>query len=518
MRKIIFVLLFLLSNNISFAADKFALTGNWISTSTWSNTSGGSPGASIPTISDNAIFDVNSSNVIINGSAICKSLNFTNYSGILNTSGIKNATLNIDASSTWTGTVNITGNSNVNRLYLYYGTITNSTPGTAVINNNGATVNLNYIDFRDINFTTPIDLSSNSSGDCGGNTNITFTLSQDQHWINTSGSNWSDTTSWTSRVPLPQDDVYMDCFFNASQSVTADMPRLGKTIDWTGATGSPNFLLSTPVLIFGGLNLTGVGTFVPSTKNFHFYGRNSFSLDLAGSTIYAPAFYMINGNITFNSDINCSAKLDIRHGSINANNFNVTTPIIESYQGGNRTLIMGNGTWNITGSATILNLGGSTIICNSSLIEISSISSDSKTLSMGANTFNNLTIYGGGVGSVRISGNNTFNSLTVYPPKLVTFINGTTQKMNIFSAIGNESNRITLNSTAASGSFSYLSDLDGGINTLKYCDISDITANATAAKWRAFNLTNTHLRTAGFQTTTPIVIFSNITLENVTVE
>ncbi len=50
------------------------------------------------------------------------------------------------------------------------------------------------------------------------------------------GGNWS-ASSWTTRVPLPHDDVYLGNAFAASQTVTADMPRLGRSIDWTGATG-----------------------------------------------------------------------------------------------------------------------------------------------------------------------------------------------------------------------------------------------------------------------------------------
>jgi hypothetical protein len=41
--------------------------------------------------------------------------------------------------------------------------------------------------------------------------------------------NWSDPTAWTSRVPLPQDDVMIKAT-PAKTVLTADMPRLGRNI------------------------------------------------------------------------------------------------------------------------------------------------------------------------------------------------------------------------------------------------------------------------------------------------
>jgi hypothetical protein len=122
-----------------------------------------------------------------------------------------------------------------------------------------STKTFTYIDFKDINIATggaDIDLSASSSGDCGGNDGITFTTAVDQHWQNADGGNWSLSTNWTSRTPLPQDDVYMDKAFNASKTVTQNMPRAGKSIDWTGATGTTTWTTSTAASIFGSLTLT----------------------------------------------------------------------------------------------------------------------------------------------------------------------------------------------------------------------------------------------------------------------
>ncbi len=57
-------------------------TGYWGDTANWSTTSGGSPGASVPTINDDVYFDSNSfytgfSHVVISGASYCKNFNFS---------------------------------------------------------------------------------------------------------------------------------------------------------------------------------------------------------------------------------------------------------------------------------------------------------------------------------------------------------------------------------------------------------------------------------------------------------
>jgi hypothetical protein len=56
-------------------------TGSWNSTAKWSTTSGGASGASVPTATDNAIFDANSGTahytVTVTDNATCADLTFT---------------------------------------------------------------------------------------------------------------------------------------------------------------------------------------------------------------------------------------------------------------------------------------------------------------------------------------------------------------------------------------------------------------------------------------------------------
>jgi hypothetical protein len=56
-----------------------------------------------------------------------------------------------------------------------------------------------------------------SLGDCQGNSGITFTAPAAQTSNGTTGFSWSNAARWTSRVPLPQDDVTVSNAFSASQ-------------------------------------------------------------------------------------------------------------------------------------------------------------------------------------------------------------------------------------------------------------------------------------------------------------
>jgi hypothetical protein len=123
----------------------------------------------------------------------------------------------------------LNGNSAINRLLVYgttYGTQVTVALGASATCLTGSS---GYVDIRDINMTGGAsgerNLSTISSGDCGGNAGITFTTAVDQHWLNVDGGNWSTASNWTSRIPLPQDDVYLDLAFNSGKTVTCDMPR-----------------------------------------------------------------------------------------------------------------------------------------------------------------------------------------------------------------------------------------------------------------------------------------------------
>ncbi len=169
----------------------------------------------------------------------------------------------------------------------------------------------------------------------------------------TNGGNWSNAANWTSRVPLPQDDVVINASFGASQTITADMARLGKSINWTGATGSPTFAInSTPNTIYGSLTLIS-GMTLTTGQTLTFEGRNSFTFTSGGKTFGSITMQMLGGTLTMQDHLTLGSAntFTLNNGTFDANGFNVTTGFFSSNNSNTRTITMGSGTWTLTGNA-----------------------------------------------------------------------------------------------------------------------------------------------------------------------
>ena len=166
------------------------------------------------------------------------------------------------------------------------------------------------------------------TGNCGdgGNSGITTTTSATQTWSGTSGGNWS-ANAWTSRVPLPQDDVVISSSFTASQTITGDMPRLGRSINWTGSTGSPTWALnSTSNTVYGSMTLIS-GMTLTSTSSLTFAGaQTSNTITSAGKSYGGTvAFSGTNAAVwTLQDNFATTSTLTLTQGSFSANGNNVT--------------------------------------------------------------------------------------------------------------------------------------------------------------------------------------------------
>lgn len=302
------------------------------------------------------------------------SITGANTFGTLTRTGAANkiCELSLSANQTITGTLTLNGNSAVNRVFISSNTIGTARTLTA------ATVVTKWCDFQDITGAGAgnWDLTAqatDSSGDCGGNSGITFTTSATQTATGTASFTWS-THGWTTRVPLPQDDVVISNAFIAGRTVTLDMPRAGRTINWTGATGTPDWAKTTATVIYGGLTMIS-GMTNSGTTNLTFSGRSSYDLDCGTQTITNPVIInALGGTIRLTGNFLCSAANGFVHtrGTLNANNFNVTTTLFNSNNSNTRTITMGSGTWTLTDTSNIWNISTATNLtfnANTSLIE-----------------------------------------------------------------------------------------------------------------------------------------------------
>lgn len=277
-----------------------------------------------------------------------------------------------------------------------------------------------------------------SLGDCQGNSGITFDPSATQTWNSTSGGNWDDVTKWTTRVPLPQDDVVVNKAFIATQTITVNMPRIGRDINFTGATG--NVVLNNTLTTVPGATLYGSLTFGTgmswnnTNATVFFAGRGSHTITSAGKDhAYQWTIQSLGGTYTLGDAWPGTGGMALASGTFDTAGFAVSTgsgfssfSISGSPQ---RTLTLRSSVWTIAGgSTTAWNISGSNFTLNpgTSLIDIT-MTSVAPTFAGGGLTYAGLRFTSSGAFSLTITGSNTFSSLDV---------EATTAKSIIFPAGG----------------------------------------------------------------------------------
>lgn len=344
----------------------------------------------------------------------------------------KTDSLSIVGDITCTGTFTVNGNSAINRVL-----VTSSSTGTARTIT-AATVSITNADFQDITGAGAgsWDLSAitGNSGDCGGNSGITFTTAETQTATGTSSFTWS-THGWTSRVPLPQDNVSIPNAFSASQTVTMDMPRIGKDVTFT-CTGSPAWSIGLNCSIYGSLTLAS-GISVSGLATISYSGRGTHTITTAGASIpHLSSFVAFGGSYTLQDAYTTTNSLTVTNGKFDANNFNVTFIGNVSFSISGtalREVVMGSGTWTLTGTT---NLFVATTTTNltfsgaSSTIVVSGASATARTFVGGGLTHGTLQYTtAGSTGKLTITGSNSFSAIQfsdVTNARTLEFTAGTT--------------------------------------------------------------------------------------------
>jgi hypothetical protein len=356
------------------------------------------------------------------------------------------------SAQTINGALTLAGNSATNRLLVQSDTV-----GTARAITLGASAtfktNSSNVDFQDITVTggaaNERDLSAipGNSGDCGGNTGITFTTAAPQTWTNAAGGSWSTSGNWTSRVPLPQDTVAFGSLNSGPVTITVDMPRIGKDVSFASATNLPTVSISNAISIYGSLNLTGVGTWTNNNWGFTFAGRSNSSLTTNGKTLCGGTitFNMVGATLTFLDAANLGGSISLSYGTISTN-YNVTCYRLITYTG--TTVNMGSGTWTLTavngGLATITG----TINGQSSTVALTYTGATATSFDVGTATFNNITIAPGS-GVLTFSGAFSFANMTMASAgtKTVKFTKSTQYNMTGTSFLnGTSGNLVTIDS------------------------------------------------------------------------
>jgi hypothetical protein len=354
------------------------------------------------------------------------------------------------------------------------------------------------------------DLTNNGAnliGDCGGNSGATFTTATTTTCIGNTGV-WS-TRTWDVRAPLPQDTVVIS--LTAGQTLTTDMPRLGKNISFGTAT---NLTLGSAITSYGSLNLTGMGTLAGayiwyfesqarSGTNTLTGGGKSFPGQVAiqgvGATLQlADALSVGAGNSSFY----------VYNGTFTDAGFSVTAFSFQSAIANTRAVTK-TGNWTVTASSvsTVINLiaTGITWSDTAGTITVSDTGANAKTFAGAGKIFNDVS-FPSGTGGVIITGSNTFNNMTVAAGGKLVVTAGTQQNVNSFTAVGTSANHITLASATPGTPFT-MADANGSRNLCTYLDVTDSAATPANSWYYGWTGTgDTYSKANGWKSIEPAVM------------
>ncbi len=410
-----------------------------------------------------------------------------------------------DNSFWWTGTATFTGtftlnsNSLLNRIL-----ISSAARGTSATISAASVVITNEVDFMDITGAgaatwTVAGTGATYLGDCGGNSGITFTTPVTQTNTGATG-NWSDVTKWTSRVPLPQDNVII---ITGSGTITGDMPRQGKDINFTGFTGTYAAGINTEV--FGSYTLSSGMTW-GAVASWGMSGRGSHTLTTAGKTFTSTTtFNGFGGTYTLQDPLTSTGSVQLFSGTLDTNSLNVTSLAFSSSSTTARSLILGTTTWTITQTtaATVWNMSSfalGSVSAASSTIIIGTASANTRTFAGGDQTYGTLQYtLAGSTGQLNISGNNTFNAGIGFSDttnaRTLGLAAGSTQTFGpsatLNNIVGTSGKLMSVISTTA-GTLASISKPRGGLlaTTTGYLSIKDVRVSQPYIFYIGANSTN----------------------------
>jgi hypothetical protein len=413
-------------------------------------------------------------------------------------------TYSFNGSLTVTGTFTVNGNSAVNRVVLQ-----SSTLGTARTITAAATSlsNLDYADITGAGAATWA-ITSGVAGDRGGNSVVTTTTPATQTRDSTSGSAWSVAARWTSRVPLPQDNVVIN---GSSGNISAtDVLVLGKDIDFTGYTGTITQTTNASAYeIFGSLTASSGMSFGAAVNTFsiNYRGRGSHTLTCNGKTLFpasSNAVHTVNtagGTYTladaYTMSSTAAMSFNIISGTFDSSSYNITT---------GRLVTSGSLTRSITLGTTIFSLGAnsvSTIISiatsgltwsgSSATFNITSTTTNTRTLDLQNQPIGTFTYTVANTGQLTLSSAATFSTAFAVSgaARTVQFLAGATYTIpsgSGWQVNGTAGNLITIQSSSA-GSAATISCAFGTASS-DYLSLKDSAATGGASFFAGANTTN----------------------------
>lgn len=350
------------------------------------------------------------------------------------------------------------------------------------------------IDFRDIAFNS--SRSGTRLGDCGGNTNITFSAPKTVYWNLAGSQNWSSTGWATSsggapainNFPLPQDTAVFDDTGSAG-TVTVDSQFHITTINASARTSAMTLTCAgSSAMTFYGNLVTGSGVTFSGTGTFGFSGRSPQTITSAGKTVtQVVVISSVGSTVTLQDAITLSVisagTINLISGTFDLGGYNVTL------SGGGfsansttaRTLALGSSVFSV---ATSFNTSTSTNLTVTGSGTIRMAGAAQKAFSSGSASYSGITVDQAGAGLLTFNGVGTFGNISnSYASTGATSIRfDANQTVENFTASGQAGRVLTITSNL-SGTARTLTKTSGivGVN---YLSIQDSTATG-GATWYA---------------------------------
>jgi trimeric autotransporter adhesin len=452
-------------------------SGSWNSTAKWSTTSGGASGASVPTATDNAIFDANSAaahyTVTVTDNATCADLTFTPEPA----NGVTQFA--VGNGFVIAGTFSTSGTQGNRRVWFR-----SSTEGLMRDVSIAVIGTVTDVDFRDIRITgAGGTLTGTRIGDLRGTNGITFSTPKTVYRIGTgnwSDDQWSDTSGGTPSTdffPLAQDTAVFD------ESTTGGTHTMNTAITYTGAVDMSARTSALTLSNFGysiygnwtfgsGITMTGVSSTV-------FSGRNTQVITSAGKTFSgALNVNSYGGTVELADALNIGSNtLSVTNGTFDTKGYNVTASQLSSSNSNVREIKLGASTVTLSSGVTFTTSTNLTFDAGTSSIVV-----DAGSINGGGQTFYDVSFTSTSDGTSSILQSNTFNSLSITVPasaglRQVAFSGDQTITGTLTVAGASVTRRIFLRSSAVGTTRT----LTVGTLSADDCDFRDITIAGTAA-------------------------------------
>jgi hypothetical protein len=372
--------------------------------------------------------------------------------------------LSFNANQSITGTLTVAGATAVRRIFVRSDTL--GTTRTLTV----GTLSATDCDFRDITIAgTAAGSSPTRAGDCGGNSGITFPTAKTVYWDLAGAQNWS-ATAWApssggspdiNNFPLAQDTaVFDEAAGSVTGTITIDQAWNIGTFDASARTSAMTLTTSSNnPLIYGDWKF---GTGVTSTSaagNLIFSKRGSQTITSNGVTFGCPLnINSVSGTVQLADalTLNSARSLAVVSGTFDAVSYNLTVGFFDTSGSTLRTLKMGSGTWTLSSTGTIWDVGAGATNLNfykgTANIVLSDTSTSARTFGGGGLSYNKLTIGGAtGISTLTITGNNQFTELASTKTVAHTIALGsTTQTFGKWTVTGTSGNVVTLTGTGTS--------------------------------------------------------------------